>query len=176
MKATGQVTDWSDAYGQYRPEILRFLTRRAWGKEELAQDLTQETFVRALKATTPIRDPSRMRSYLMQIANHVFLSHVRRKSLVRSESDLGPDTDLESHGDDVAPDPLAASQASQLRERLEELMAELPEEQRIAFRCGVLEHRTYADVAEEYGWSVAKVKSCVFRARKALVPALQDFR
>ena len=176
MKATGQVTDWSRAYGQYRPDVLRFLTRRVWGKEDLAEDLTQETFVRALKARTPIRDPSRMRSYLLQIANHVFVSHVRRNTRVDSESELGPHVNLESRPDGMALDPLAASEVSQLRQRVEELMAELPEEQRIAFRSGVLERRRYAEIAEEQGWTVAKVKSCVFRARQALMPALGDFR
>lgn len=176
MKATGQVTDWSRAYGQYRPDVLRFLTRRLWGKEDLAEDLTQETFVRALRARTPIRDPSRMRSYLLQIANHVFVSHVRRNTRVTSESDLGPRVDLESHSDEITLDPLAASEASQLRERVDELVAKLPEAQQIAFRCGVLERRTYAEIAEEHGWTVEKVKSCVFRARKTLMPALEDFR
>lgn len=176
MKATGQVTDWSRAYGQYRPDILRFLTRRVWGKEELAEDLTQETFVRALRASTPIRDPSRMRAYLLQIANHVFVSHVRRNTRVTSESDLGPHVNLESHSDGMTVDPLAASEAAQLRNRVEELVAELPEAQQIAFRCGVLERRSYAEIAQEHGWTVAKVKSCVFRARQALMPALQDFR
>jgi RNA polymerase sigma-70 factor (ECF subfamily) len=176
MKATGQVTDWSRAYGEYRPDVLRFLTRRAWGREELAEDLTQETFVRALKARTPIRDPSKMRSYLMQVANHVFVSHVRRKGRVTSESDFSSPMSLEAHPDGEALDPLASSQVSELKQRVEELVAELPEAQRIAFRCGVLERRTYGDIAEEYGWTVAKVKSCVFRARQALMPALREFR
>ena len=176
MKATGQVTDWSRAYDQYRPDILRFLTGRVWGKAELAEDLTQETFVRALKTKTPIRDPSKMRPYLLQIANHVFVSHVRRKGRVTTENELGSPVSLESHPDGQTLDPLASSQVSELRQRVDELVAELPEAQQIAFRSGVLERRSYADIAEEHGWTVAKVKSCVFRARQALMPALQEFR
>ena len=117
-----------------------------------------------------------MRSYLLQIANRVFVTHVRRQHRVNSESELGPGVNLESHADEMTLDPLAASQAAQLRERVEQLVAELPEDQRIAFRCGVLERRPYAEIAKEHGWSVAKVKSCVFRARQTLMPALQDFR
>ena len=83
---TAQVTDWSSAYSRFRPDVLSFLSRRLWGRQELAEDLAQETFARALKAGTPIRDPSTIRSYLLQIANHVFVSHVRRKSRVTSES------------------------------------------------------------------------------------------
>lgn len=176
METGGQVTDWSRAYVQYRPEVVSFLSRRLWGRPELAEDLTQETFARALRARAPLRDPASVRPYLLRIAHRVFLSHVRRGSRVTSESDLGPKVDLASHSDAKAPDPLAVSQATQLRERLDRLVAELPEEQQIAFRRGVLERRPYAEIAAAQGWTVEKVKSCVFRARKTLIPALRDFR
>ena len=173
---TAQVTDWSSAYSRYRPDVLSFLSRRLWGRQELAEDLAQETFARALRAGTPIRDPSRIRSYLLQIANHVFVGYIRRNSRVTSESDLGPHVDLESHCDGMAIDPLEASEAGQLRERVDGLVAELPEDLQIAFRRGVLERVPYAEIAKKHGWTVQKVKSCVFRARKTLMPALQDFR
>ena len=82
---TAQVTDWSSAYSRFRPDVLSFLSRHLWDRQELAEDLAQETFAHALKAGTPIRDPSTIRSYLLKIANHVFVSHVRRKSRVTSE-------------------------------------------------------------------------------------------
>lgn len=176
MEDTNQAVDWSRAYAQYRPDVLVFLKGRTWGKEDLAEDLAQETFVRALSARTPLRDHARIRSYLLQIANNVFLSHIRRPSRVTSESDLGPDTDLGAHSDSGAIDPLEDSAMAELKERLDSLLAGLPEDQRIAFRGGVLERRTYAEVAAEHGWSVEKVKSCVFRARKTLLPALKDYR
>jgi len=47
---TAQVTDWSSAYSRFRPDVLSFLSRRLWGRQELAEDLAQETFARALKA------------------------------------------------------------------------------------------------------------------------------
>lgn len=58
LMKTAQVTDWSSAYSRFRPDVLSFLSRRLWGRQELAEDLAQETFARALKAGTPIRDPS----------------------------------------------------------------------------------------------------------------------
>lgn len=176
MEETGQIVDWSRAYTQYRPDILHFLTRRVWGRVDLAEDLAQETFTRALNAGSPLRDHSRIRSYLLQIANNVFLSHVRRPSSVTSESDLGPDIDLGSHVDRHAVDPLEDSAMAELKEKLDSLMAELPQDQRTCFVGGVLERRTYAEVAELNGWTVEKVKSCVFRARRTLMPALKDYR
>ncbi len=176
MSASGQVTDWSKAYMRYRPDVFAFLRRRLWGRQELAEDLTQETFTRAMAADVEMRDLSRVRSYLLRTANNLLISHIRRGGRVATESDLGPDADLESHADAAADDPLAASEAAQLRERVQELVAQLPDDQRIAFERGVLERTPYAEIAEEQDWTVAKVKVCVYRARKHMMAGLEAYR
>ena len=176
MRSNGQTSDWSKAYTQYRPDVLGFLRSRLWSRQDLAEDLTQETFARAMTASTPLRDPSRIRQYLLQIANNLMIDHIRRHPRVASESDLGPGADLEAHADDGAADPLEASHAAQFREAVERLVAEMPEDMRIAFERGVLQRVPYGEIAKEHGWTLAKVKSCVLRARKTLIPVLEDFR
>jgi len=176
MSASGQVTDWSKAYTLYRPDVFAFLRRRLWGRRELAEDLTQETFTRAMAAQVEMRDPSKVRAYLLRTANNLMISHLRRGSRVAIESDLAPDADLESHADATANDPLTASEAAQLRDRVQQLVAQLPEDQRIAFERGVLERTPYAEIAEEHDWTVAKVKVCVYRARKHLIGGLEAYR
>jgi len=52
---------WPTAYANFGPEILGFLTRRLGNREE-AEDLTQETFIRALDAHDRLRDESKLRS------------------------------------------------------------------------------------------------------------------
>ena len=51
-------------------------------------------------------------------------------------------------------------------------------DRRIA-KAGLMGRRKAAElrqIAQEQGWTMAKVKSCVFRARKALVSALDEYR
>jgi DNA-directed RNA polymerase specialized sigma24 family protein len=52
----------------------------------------------------------------------------------------------------------------------------LPEDLRIAFERGVLARVPYTEIAEERDWTVAKVKVCVYRARKHLMAGLQEYQ
>jgi RNA polymerase sigma-70 factor (ECF subfamily) len=169
------MTNWSEAYKQYGPEIRAFLERRLWGRREEAEDLCQETFARVVAAAIELRDPSKVRAYLYRTANNLLISKLRRKSLVSSESDLGEGVELYSNVDHTAVDPEAEAERTQLQTKMTELLATLPEDQKYAFEQGVLERRPYAEIAQEQNWSETKVKVSVYRARKQLMAGLKDF-
>ncbi len=170
------MSDWSTAYTRYRPDVLGFLQRRLWGKRELAEDLCQETFTRAMGAAVDMDDLRRVRSYLLRTANNLVIGHIRRGDRVAIESDLGPEKELDSQVDAKAANPLAETVTAQLRAKVDDLVAELPDDQRVAFERGVLGRVPYTEIAEEQDWTVAKVKICVYRARKHLMAGLQDYR
>jgi RNA polymerase sigma-70 factor (ECF subfamily) len=170
------MTNWSEAYKQYGPEIRAFLERRLWGRREEAEDLVQETFSRVVAAAVELRDPSKVRAYLYRTANNVLISKLRRKFIVSSESDLGDGVELYSTVDYSAVDPHAETERIELQNKINELLAELPNDQRYAFEQGVLHRRPYADIAQEHDWTETKVKVCVYRARKKLMAGLKDFR
>ena len=64
---------------------------------------------------------------------------------------------------------------AELKLRLGELLSGLPAEQRRAFELGVLRRQPYAEVSAATGWSLAKVKVNVYRARKRLMADLREF-
>ncbi|MCK4412856.1 MAG: RNA polymerase sigma factor [Candidatus Eisenbacteria sp.] len=166
---------WSSAYEHHRPAILGFLRRRLPRPEE-AEDLCQETFARALRAGDRLRDRTRVRAYLFRIAHNLLVNHLRRHGRERIESDLGEQADLATLVDSGAPSPAAETELRRMTARLQELTEDLPAEQRLAFELGVLQRQPYARVAAATGWSIAKVKVCVFRARKQLIAGLGDYR
>jgi len=170
------MSDWSTVYTRYRPDVLGFLQRKLWGRRELAEDLCQETFARAMGAAVEMDDLTRVRSYLLKTANNLVIGQIRRGDREPTESELAPDKELDSQADKKAADPLIDVEAKQLRERLEELVAELPDDMRIAFESGVLERLPYSEIAERQDWTVAKVKVCVYRARKQLMAGLKDYQ
>jgi RNA polymerase sigma-70 factor (ECF subfamily) len=170
------MSDWSTVYTRYRPDVLGFLQRRLWGRRELAEDLCQETFTRAMGAAVEMDDLQRVRSYLLRAANNLLIGHIRRGSRETIESELGPDKELDAQVDGSAASPLANVETAQLRARLQELVAELPDDLKIAFEKGVVERLPYSEIAVEQDWTVAKVKVCVYRARQRLIAGLEDFR
>lgn len=170
------MSDWSTVYTRYRPDVLGFLQRRLWGRRELAEDLCQETFSRAMGAAVEMDDLQRVRAYLLRTANNLLISHIRRGDRETTESDLGAGRELDSQVDAKAINPHADAETTQLKEKVNELVAELPDDLKIAFERGVLQKSPYSEIAEEQDWTVAKVKICVFRARKHLMAGLQDYR
>jgi RNA polymerase sigma factor (sigma-70 family) len=70
---------WRQAYEAHGPAVLAFLPSRARSRED-AEDLLQETFVRAIRAGGGLRDSGRIRPYLFTIP-HNLLRNVRRRNV-----------------------------------------------------------------------------------------------
>lgn len=162
---------WPDAYAEHAPGLRNFLRRRL-RSAELAEDLTQETFARALDAREPLRDPGRVRPYLYRTAWRLLLNHRRRPALVRSEHELGEAVELGDLGATGADHSAAPVLERELREAVDAALAALPDDQARAFRWAVIEQRGYAEIAAHTGWSRSKVKICVFRARQRVMEEL----
>lgn len=163
---------WPDAYAEHAAGLRRFLRRRL-RSTELAEDLTQETFVRAMGAEQAIREPGKIRAYLYQTAHRLLLNHVRRPDRVRSESELGEEArieDLAPEAPDSADDPV---HERDLRAAVHRVLDRIPEDQARAFTWAVLEQRSYSEIEEHTGWSRSKVKISVHRARKQVMQELE---
>jgi RNA polymerase sigma-70 factor (ECF subfamily) len=65
-------------YLAYQPQVLRYLTRTL-GQRETAEDLTQETFLRATRTHVPGEEPHQ-RAWIFRIARNLALNHLRDTS------------------------------------------------------------------------------------------------
>lgn len=72
--------DFTQAFEQYAEPIRGYIFRRVHS-HELADDLTQETFIKALKAWSTIRGET-VQGWLYQIAHNLIVDQARRASLV----------------------------------------------------------------------------------------------
>jgi RNA polymerase sigma-70 factor (ECF subfamily) len=166
------VSFWPDAYAEHADGLRSFLRRRL-RSAELAEDLTQETFVRAMNAESSLREPERIRSYLYQTAHRLLLNHVRRPKRVQGESDLGGNLDLEALAPEAGDRSDALVREREIREAIQRELEEMPDELAHAFEWAVLEQRPYREIEEHTGWSRSKVKISVFRARKRIMAGLE---
>jgi RNA polymerase sigma-70 factor (ECF subfamily) len=170
---------WQAAYERHAAVVLAFLGRRLPNREE-AEDLLQETFVRAIRAGNAREE--RLRYYLLTTARHLLVNRLRRPRLV-----VGADSLARRHGDDdneverpleevadTAASPERDTAWSAFHADLQRAVAALPPDLRRAFRLGVIERHPYADVMRLTGWSLPQVKTNVFRARQRVLAALGD--
>ena len=139
----------------------------ALGDRQSADDLTQETYLRAFGSLHRFEGRSSLRTWLLSIARGVCADAVRsrrrrRLTLVRE------DAELEALG--------AGSDADQVGEgaAVADLLARLDPDRREAFVLTQLLGLPYAQAAEVAGCPVGTIRSRVARARADLVEALGD--
>jgi len=163
---------WHSAFCSHAPAILSFLEGRL-GRREEAEDLLQETFVRAIRAGTFERGGN-ARAYLLSTARNLLINRFRRPRLVV------PAAVPEAGGDpfeavpDAGASPERQTEWSAFRERLDEVLAAMSEAHRRAFELAIVQQLSYREIAELTGWSESGVKINVYRARRQVVRDLGD--
>ena len=149
------------------------LAARLVGPSE-AEDVVQETFLRAYRGLEKFRGDSSLKTWLYTIAlNRARARHgalARLRALISSPRAADPD-DGTSALDDAA-DPAASPEENAVRSeqrlRLRRAMRVLPEEFRTAVILRDLEGLSYAEVAEVLGVPVGTVRSRIARGRALL--------
>jgi len=167
-------TFWQSTYELHAPSVLAFLSSRL-GRRDLAEDLLQETFVRAIRAQSKLRDVSKIRSYLFSTAHRLVLNQFRRKRPLLF-SELGSEAGAASidHEDPAAVSPEESTDLKRAEDRMRSVVTSLTPALRTAFEGAVLEHKSYAQIAREEGWNEGQVRVNVCRARKKVIAELQD--
>ena len=147
------------------------LTRNA----EEAEDLVQETTLRALRGFDSFRADGPIRAWLLTILRNLFINSYRSRNRVPRQVSL----DALQHPDPVAPaDPgperLIFSKLE--TEALERAVAALPRSYREVLVLSDMLGRTYQEISDELGLPIGTVRSRLFRARGRVRRALFAWR
>lgn len=153
-----------ELYAAHHAEIYGYLSRMV-RDDELAADLAQETFVKALRAYDTLVDPQRARAWLYQIAGRTALDELRRRRIVRFVPWTG-----ESRGVDASAEEMALSH--RLSGDLERALAAIPERQRMALLLAEVHGLNGAELGDALGVSNVAARALLSRARESLRQAL----
>ena len=126
-----------------------------------ADDLTQETYLRAFRALAGFEGRSSARTWLLGIARRTCADHIRQLTRRRRLATRLSTQPTDTPGGDPA-GPLAAA----------DLLRRLPEERRVAFALTQVLGLSYAEAAEAAGVPIGTIRSRVARARADLVDAI----
>jgi RNA polymerase sigma-70 factor, ECF subfamily len=152
---------------RFQTPVLHFLQRRGFSAD--AEDLTQETFLRAYENLHQYNCRWPFATWLFTIAHRTGLNHRRR---------LRPtaDTRVVEAALSAAPAPLENLVVAEDRRRLwDQAAGVLSEEQTTALWLHYVEDMPAREIARVLGRSWASVKVMLFRARKRLTPHLGEF-
>lgn len=151
---------------EHHDEIHRYLWRLSLsaGGDPVrdAEDLTQETFLRAFKAFHRLRPDSNARAWLFKIATNCARS-AWRSNQARRETALTEPMPAASRGD-----PERTSIEHEMSEDLRRAVGSLPFKQRTAITLRHLEGLTYQEAAQVLGCTEASARANVYQALKRL--------
>ena len=147
-------------------EVLRrFLLALCSGRREEAEDLAQETLVKAWLASEQYVERYRFNTWLCKIAYRTYVDHLRRNS----HQSLPLDENL------PLPSPDMADSAFRY-ERLHRAISQLPQKERTAVLLYYLEEQSIKEIATITGSNVLAVKQQLKRGREHLRNLLKDER
>ncbi len=151
------------------------------GSRQRAEELAQDVFLQIYKAGSRYEPQAKFTTWLYRIATNACLNEVRRpEHRYRTRPLEYQQEDSRERSEIAFPDPTAVPGESalagrQLADRIEEVMATLPENQRAALVLSRVDGLSYQEVADALEVSVSAVKSLVFRATATMRKELAEF-
>ena len=150
---------------------------------ELAEDLTQDTFIKVLSHLDRYRADFKFSSWLFKIANNVAIDHLRRRKLDTISIDGSPHaTSAEAVESsrlelgDTAESALDEITSRELGSSIEQAIARLRPEYRACILLRHVEDRSYEEIAATLDLPLGTVKTYIHRARHELRRALEHTR
>jgi len=170
---------FTDLVSKYRSPIHRYVLTVV-RNPTVAEDLTQETFLRVFRKLETLRDDTKVSAWLYRIATNLCRDHFRRSS--RSPKTLSIEASREDESTAVE-ETLGDTDRPPLEQWLEQdemsaCVQEYIEDLSDAYRAVVLLHdlegMTDSEIAKMLGCSVGAVKIRLHRARARLKSALES--
>jgi RNA polymerase sigma-70 factor (ECF subfamily) len=138
-----------------------------------AQDLVQDTLVRAYRFQHSFEVGTNLKAWLLRILTNTFINHYRRSARERRVLDHEEGSPV---GDGVMSrsamrglvDSVSVAQEGLLREEIGAALDELPEDYRVMIVLADIEELSYKEIAEAVGVPIGTVMSRLHRARKLM--------
>jgi len=164
---TDAVPTWDEVVAQHSERVYR-LAYRLTGNRPDAEDLTQEVFVRVFRSLHTYT-PGTFEGWLHRITTNVFLDQARRRQRIRFDA-LSDERAERLHSALPAPETAYADRTFDAD--VEQALASLPPEFRVAVVLCDVEGLTYEEIAEVTDAKMGTVRSRIHRGRAMLRSAL----
>ncbi len=178
----GREAAYRELIRRYERPVFALLFRMLRDRE-LAEDLAQETFIKALNAIQSYRPEFKFSSWIFKIANNAAIDHLRRRELDTLSLDGSPHAETPEAMQATAlqigarqESPLDTVEAKELGGAIEAAIAQLRPEYRSCILLRHVEGRAYEEIAEILNLPLGTVKTYIHRARNELRQALAHLK
>jgi len=156
---------------QHQVGLLNFFYRLVWDRA-VAEDLTQEVFLKLYTRRTGFEPRAKFSTYLYRVGRNCWIDWLRRTKHSRKNRSLDAEDNLGHTLAESVPNrssaPQDGLQRSETSVRIQEALDSLPEEHRVVFTLSEMQGLRYEEIARTLGIPVGTVKSRMFHAVKRL--------
>jgi len=168
-------------FAKYRGPLFSFIYRMLGSRQDAAEDLMQEVFVKIAGARDLYEPRAKFSTWLFAIARNHCINHLRSRRYLQGQATVSLDASTGT-GDgpsllDTIPDqssPAQAAECHDLESRLACCIQALPETYREVFLLRAVEGLPHQEVADILQLNAATVRTHYLRARQLLQKELQD--
>jgi RNA polymerase sigma factor (sigma-70 family) len=165
----GDPASFAAVYHRFRGPLYGFL-RRAVRRDDVAEDLFQETWMALARVAPTLREDTDLHAWLFTVARNAFRSHLRWARLDLSRWIAFCDDACPA----PTPGPEAAAAQSRLVSAVEEALGRLPAAHREVLLLVAVDGLDQSQVAEVLGISYPALRQRLSRARAALAELLPE--
>ena len=164
------MTAFEELYRNYFSDVYRYI-RRLSGDEHIAEEITSETFFKAMHAMDGFRGDCDVRVWLCQIAKNCYNTYLKKQS--RTESlDTEPWQSVSDGGD--SPSERVADRDEAMR--IQRILHEIPEPYKEVFMWRVYAEMSFEQIARVFGKTENWACVVYHRARKMIKERLEERR
>jgi RNA polymerase sigma-70 factor (ECF subfamily) len=175
----GDTAAFTELVEKYKQPVMNLVYRTVRDATE-AEDVAQNVFVQVYKSAPRYKSTAKFSTWLFTIARNLCLNEIRRRTRHPAESLDAPhpeqeDQPLHQFEDKKTFSPPDSLLHGELAGKIEQAMADLPENQRSAILLCRQEELSYEEIAEVLGCSVSATKSLIHRGRETLKERLKAY-
>jgi RNA polymerase sigma-70 factor, ECF subfamily len=175
----GDTAAFTELVERYKQPVMNMIYRTLRDATE-AEDLAQNVFVQVYKSADRYKSTAKFSTWLFTIARNLCLNEIRRRSRHPADSldATHPDQDdqpLQQFEDRKNFSPPDSLLHGELAQKIEDALAELPENQRTAILLCRQDEMSYEEIAEVLGCSLSATKSLIHRGRETLKEKLKPY-
>ena len=175
----GDTEAFAELVDKYKQPVTNVAARMLRDPIE-AEDLAQNVFIQVYKSAGRYRVASKFSTWLFTIVRNLCLNEIRRRSRHPADSmDAGhpeqEDKPWHQFEDKKSAAPPESLLRGELEAKIEEALAELPENQRMAMVLCRQDELSYEQIAEVLECSLPATKSLIHRARETLKEKLKPY-
>jgi RNA polymerase sigma-70 factor (ECF subfamily) len=165
----GDPAAFDQAYALYHKRVYGFIARMVQ-RREVAEDMTQETWLKLASHAARLRDDTNLAAWLFTVARNLCRSYHRWRVL---DNERLSELSLARYRRDTT-SPFETTVANQLEQRLESTLASLPPRYREVVILVLIERMTPQEAAGVLGLKSDALRQRLARARAMIVASLHD--